>query len=183
MATQTLPCAALGAIETDAELAARARGDDRAFAELYARYAPYVARVAYRLLGNDSEVDDVVQDAFLDARGGIARLEEPGAVRAWLVSITVRRVNKLLARRRRRALCFWRTAEVAPRASDPRDRQPVDDLYEALDKLPPDLRTPWVLARVEDLTLPETARACGVSLATVKRRISEAEQRLERRLG
>jgi RNA polymerase sigma-70 factor (ECF subfamily) len=178
LATQTLTC-----FPADAELAVRARTDDDAFAELYTRYAPYVARVAFRLLGNDSEVDDVVQDAFLDARAGIAGLEDPMAVRAWLVAITVRRVHKLLARRRRSAFCFWRNAEVAPRSSDPRDRQPVDDLYDALDRIPLDLRTPWVLSRVEQLTLPEVARACGVSLATVKRRIAEAEERLERRLA
>lgn len=77
---------------------------------------------------------------------------------------------------------FW-TAELAPRASDPRDRQPVDELYEELERLSPDLRIPWTLHRVEQLTLPETARACELSLATVKRRIAEAEERLERRLG
>ena len=73
--------------------------------------------------------------------------------------------------------------DVSPRASDPRDRAPVDELYDALSRVPADLRIPWVLHRVEHLSLPETAQACEVSLATVKRRIAEAEERLERRLG
>src|SRR5436190_514218 len=69
------------------------------------------------------------------------------------------------------------------RSSDPRDRLPVDELYDALDRLPPDLRVPWVLARIEQSTLPEVARICEISLATVKRRIADADARIERRLA
>jgi RNA polymerase sigma-70 factor, ECF subfamily len=95
----------------------------------------------------------------------------------------VRRTRRFLARRRRRTLFSFWARDFAPRASDPRDRQPVDDLYDALERIPSDLRIPWVLHRVEQLSLPETADACEVSLATVKRRIADAEERLERRLG
>ena len=42
---------------------------------------------------------------------------------------------------------------------------------------------PWTLARVEELTLPEVAAACEVSLATIKRRIALADERLQRRLA
>ena len=77
---------------------------------------------------------------------------------------------------------FW-TVDFAPRSSDPRDRAAVDELYDALSRVPADLRIPWVLHRVEHLSLPETAAACEVSLATVKRRIADAEERIERRLG
>ena len=53
---------------------------------------------------------------------------------------------------------------------------------DALERIPEDLRIPWVLHRVEQLSLPETAEACEISLATVKRRIAEAEERIQRRL-
>lgn len=151
---------------------------------LYDRHARYIAGVVHRILGGrDGEVDDIVQETFIDAIEGIARLEDPLAARAWLVSVAVRRTHRFLARRRRRALfAFW-TDQVAARASDPRDRQPVDELYDALERIPADVRIPWVLHRIEQLSLPETAAACEVSLATVKRRIADAEDRLERRLG
>ena len=166
----------------DAELAIRAKTDESAFAALYARHAPYVARVAFRLLGSDADVDDVVQDTFLDAAGAIGDLLDPNAVRAWLASIAVRRVHKVLRKRHRRTIFSMLFAQVSPSSSDPRDRQPVDELYDALDRIPDELRIPWTLARVEQLTLNEVANICGVSLATVKRRIAEAEERLERRL-
>ena len=153
------------------------------FDTVYAKHARYVAGVVHRLMGDDGELDDIVQETFVDAIDGLARLHDPGAVRAWLVTVAVRRTRRVLARRRRRAMfAFW-AADFGPRASDPRDRQAVDELYDALSKVPEDLRIPWVLHRVEHLSLPETAQVCEVSLATVKRRIAEAEDRLERRLG
>lgn len=153
------------------------------FEALYAKHARYIARVVHRLVGDDGELDDIVQDTFVDAIEGLARLHDPSAVRAWLVTVAVRRTRRVLARRRRRMMfAFW-AADFAPRSSDPRDRAAVDELHDALSRVPADLRIPWVLHRVEHLSLPETAQACEVSLATVKRRIAEAEERIERRLG
>jgi RNA polymerase sigma-70 factor (ECF subfamily) len=153
------------------------------FEALYAKHSRYVAGVVHRLMGQDGEVDDIVQETFVDAIEGLERLRDPSAVRAWLVTVAVRRARRVLASRRRRMMfAFW-TVDFAPRASDPRDRAPVDELYDALARVPADLRIPWVLHRVERLSLPETAAACEVSLATVKRRIADAEERIERRLG
>ncbi len=153
------------------------------FEATYAKHARYIAGVVHRLMGDDGELDDIVQETFVDAIEGLKRLVDPLAVRAWLVTVAVRRTRRVLARRRRRMMfAFW-TVDFAARASDPRDRAAVDDLYDALARVPADLRIPWVLHRVEHLSLPETAAACEVSLATVKRRIAEAEERIERRLG
>ena len=153
------------------------------FEAIYAKHARYIAGVVHRLMGDDGELDDIVQETFVDAIEGLKRLVDPSAVRAWLVTVAVRRTRRVLARRRRRMMfAFW-TVDLAARSSDPRDRAAVDDLYDALARVPADLRIPWVLHRVEHLSLPETAAACEVSLATVKRRIADAEERLERRLG
>jgi len=153
------------------------------FEALYAKHARYIAGVVHRLMGHDGELDDIVQETFVDAIEGLERLRDPSAVRAWLVTVAVRRTRRVLASRRRRMMfAFW-TVDFAARASDPRDRAPVDELYDALSRVPADLRIPWVLHRVERLSLPETAAACEVSLATVKRRIADAEVRIERRLG
>ena len=127
-------------------------------------------------------MDDIVQETFVDAFEGIGRISDPQAARAWLVTVAVRRTRRFLARRRTRELFTFWFSDTAPRSSDPRDRQPVDDLYDALERIPADARIPWVLHRVEQLSLPETAAPCGVSLATVKRRIADAEERLARRL-
>ncbi|MET0594946.1 MAG: RNA polymerase sigma factor [Polyangiaceae bacterium] len=156
--------------------------DDTAFGELYARHAGYVARVVFRLMGDDAEVDDIVQDTFVAAADGIGAVQEPASIRRWLVVIAVRRVRRTLARRRIRRWFGMQMAEMGPRASDPEDRRLVDELYDALDRLPVEVRIPWVLARIEQQPLKDVAEACAVSLATVKRRISDADERLERKL-
>ena len=168
----------------DASLLERLRADDEtAFTEVYRRHARYVAGVVYSLLGDDHELDDVVQETFVDAQAGLADVEAPAAVRRWLVVIAIRRVHKLLARRRIRRWYTSKLAEVSPRSSDPREGRRADDLYDALDRIPAEMRIVWILARAGAMPLQEVADVCEISLATVKRRLTDAETRLERKLA
>jgi len=167
----------------DDVLVARAQaGDDAAFNALYHRHARYIAGVAYRLLGRDSEIDDIVQETFVDALMGLRGLDDPSRLRAWLVRIAVRRVHRRLARRRRQRWIARLVLREAAVASDPRDREQADALYRALDTLPDKVRVPWMLYRIEHAELDDVAKSCGVSVATAKRRIADAEQRIQRRL-
>ena len=134
-----------------------------------------------RLLGGDAEVDDVLQEAFLDAAGALAGLREPAEFRAWLVRIAVRRVYRRLAGKRR-----WRWLQadiqaVTPVVSDPQTRHRVQELYAALSRLPAKLRIPWTQHVIDGETLPEVGRLCDISLATAKRRVADAASRLYRR--
>jgi len=167
----------------DATLVERAgRGDEQAFAQIYCRYARYIAGVAFRLTGDDSAVDDLVQETFVAAHRGLAKMRDPEQLRPWLVTIAVRRsrrhIGKLARARKGRA----EIARSAPRAGDARDTERIDELHEVLDRIPTKYRVPWVLSRVEGMTLNEVADASGWSVATIKRRIAQAEQRLKRML-
>lgn len=167
----------------DARLVELVRGGDaRAFTTLYHRHARYLAGVVFRLTGREPDVDDVLQETFLDAVGAIHQLRDPAGLRSWLAAIAVRRVHKRLSRRRRLRFLERAVELVAPKASDPHDQRRVDELYEVLETLAADVRVPWTLHHVEGETLPEVAALCGVSLATVKRRIADAEARIARRL-
>jgi RNA polymerase sigma-70 factor (ECF subfamily) len=167
----------------DAALVAQARaGNERAFEALYRRHVRYVAGVTYRLLGNDAEVDDVLQEAFLDAAGALGGLRDPAEFRAWMVAIAIRRVYRRLARKRRWQWLQAEVERVTPTASDPQIRQRVQELYDALGRLPPKLRIPWTLHAIDGETLPDVARLCEISVATAKRRIADAAGRLDRRL-
>jgi RNA polymerase sigma-70 factor (ECF subfamily) len=172
-----------GASEDAALVASAIAGNERAFATLYRRHARYVAGVVYRLMGSDAELDDVVQEAFVDASRALASLEDPAGLRGWLATIAVRRVHKRFEKRRRWRWLVVHLEHVGTHVSEPRAREPVDALYEVLDTLPPDLRVPWSLHAIEGETLPEVAKLCGVSLATVKRRIADAAERIQRKLG
>ena len=156
-----------------------AAGSERAFTQIYRRYARYVATVAYRVMGSDAELDDVVQEAFLDASRSIGTLRDAAGLRAWLGRITVRRVYKRLARRRRWRWMLREAQEPSVVFSDPGLRAQLTDLYRSLDALPPKLRIPWILHRIEGETLPDVATMGEISLATVKRRIAAASAHVE----
>lgn len=168
--------------EDDATLVARAAaGDERAFTAIYRRYARYVAGVAFRLMGDESELDDVVQETFVDAHEGLGRIREGATLKGWLVTIAARKVARRIARRQRqRWLTGWlgRTAAVS---ASPAVEGEAFALYQALAGISTDKRIPWALHAIEGLTLPEVAEATGTSLATVKRRIAETNALLEKR--
>jgi RNA polymerase sigma-70 factor (ECF subfamily) len=167
----------------DAELVERVRQqDDAAFALLYGRYARYLGGVVFRLLGVDDEVDDVLQEAFADAVEGIGRLQDPSRLRWWLVTIAVRRVNRVLSSRRRQRRLTSSFAVVAPKSATSASERSLLELQRALDALPTKLRVPWILSRVEELELADVASGCAVSVATAKRRIATADERIRRRL-
>lgn len=159
------------------------RGDQAAFRQLYLRHARYVAGAIVRWMGDDHELDDVIQDTFVRAVERLHTLRSPSHVRPWLVTVAVRFAQERLARRRRRGRLRQEVFHASATASDPRDRAPADELYAALERLSDKLRVPWFLARIEGEKLEDVAVACGVSLATVKRRISQAQARLDRRLA
>ncbi|MBW2732381.1 MAG: RNA polymerase sigma factor [Deltaproteobacteria bacterium] len=158
-------------------------GDERAFFALYSRYARFVAGIAYRLIGDNSEVDDVVQDTFIALDRGIHKLQDPSKVKSWLAIVATRVVRKRLGKRSRRRWLSRQAEEMVPMRSNPNDQDRVELLYQALEKLSPRVRVPWAMHRIEGATLPETAERCGVSLATVKRRISSAAEKLRKQLG
>lgn len=175
-----------GAGPSDAALVVAARaGEAWAQEALYRRHAPRLNAVAYRLLGRDDEVDDVVQDAFVAALTSLGRLEQPDAFGSWAVGILARQIYKKIRRRRllarlglgRAAVAIDVEAILSPSASPERAAE-LRAIYGSLDAMSADLRVPLVLHRVEGYGLEEVAALVGVSLATVKRRIAEADAAL-----
>jgi RNA polymerase sigma-70 factor, ECF subfamily len=156
--------------------------DPRNFDDVFRRYSAYVARVAFRLLGNDSEVDDLVQDVFLEAHRGLGSLREAGALGGWLARICVRRATRRL--RRRRLLSLLSLDTVAERdlpfdaTVSPEQRAEVARLYQRLDRLPAVDRVAWLLRHVEGESLDDMVQLCGCSKSTVQRRLRSAEAQL-----
>lgn len=180
---RSVPSSAPDGAPSDAELVERVQaGDRRSFDTLYLRHARYVAGTVFRVIGDDRELDDIVQESFILACENIERIKDPERFRRWVVTIAIREATRVLRKRRRRSTIGGQLAHGAPGASVPEDLAPAKELYAALDRLPEKLRVPWTLYRIVGESLGDTAQACGVSLATVKRRIAAAEERLERRL-
>jgi RNA polymerase sigma-70 factor, ECF subfamily len=166
---------------TDAELVERARERDAwAIEAIYRRYAKLVASTAHRLLRSDVDVDDVVQDTFMIAFEQLDRLAEPAALRGWLAQIAVSRVHRRF--RWRKWTRLWSGAELEAslhdQASSDASPEQIAELAlidRALGRMALKLRTPWVMRHVIGYRLEDIATACEASLATIKRRLVEAE--------
>lgn len=155
--------------------------------DVYRRYCRYVAAVVLRLEGRQAEVDDLVQEVFVEAARGIRHLREPDAVKGWLATITVRVVRqRLKVRRLRRFLGLDAEIDYAalvdPSAS-PVDKLLVRAVYRVLDQLPVAERLAFSLHHIEGEKLEAVARLCGCSCATAKRRIARAHQAIQERMG
>jgi RNA polymerase sigma-70 factor (ECF subfamily) len=175
-----------GSGPSDAALVTAARANEAwAVEALFQRHAPMMNGLAYRLLGRDAEVDDVVQDSFLQALDHLGSLKEPQAFAAWMGSIVVRSVSKLLRRRKLLTRLGLRRADepidvdtLVGRSVPPDAAVELRRIYAKIDAMPVEVRVPLVLRRVEGLPLEEIAQRTGRSLATVKRRIAEGERAL-----
>ncbi len=169
----------------DAELVARALGGDRwAHEAIFRRYVEDVLALATRMLGSSSEADDVAQDTFAAAFQRLDRLDQPERLRSWLIGIAVHRVRRRFqARRIRRFVGLGSDepglVELASPDSSPETRAELALVDGLLRQLPADERLAWMLHRVEGETLEDVASITGKSLATVKRRISAIDVRLQ----
>lgn len=170
---------------TDEELVQRAVGGDRwAHEAIFRRYVDDVLALATRMLGDSVEADDVAQDTFTAAFAKLATLEQPSKLRSWLLGIAVHRVRRRFqARRWRRFIGIGGEdepglVELASPSASPEIRAELALVDGLLRKLPEDERLAWTLHAVEGETLEDVAAITGMSLATVKRRISAVEVRL-----
>jgi RNA polymerase sigma-70 factor (ECF subfamily) len=155
--------------------------------DIYRRYCRYVAGVIVRLDGRAAEVDDLVQEVFVEAAAGLGRLREPEAIKGWLATIAVRRVRRHLRLRRLwRLLGLDRDASQAgliDPAASPVDRLLLRAVYRVLDDMPTEDRLAFGLHVIEGETLDAVAKLCGCSFATAKRRVSRAQRRIEEALS
>jgi RNA polymerase sigma-70 factor, ECF subfamily len=156
--------------------------------ELVRAHSPYVAGLAYRLLGRDADVDDVVQDVFVSLFRFGASVRDPGAVRGWLATTTVRLAQRRL-RARSSSLRRWlgleerEPAAVTAAGAGAEEHLELARIHRALASVPPQARVAWILRYVEQEQTNDVARLIGCSLTTTKRRIEAAQIAVKRALG
>ena len=147
--------------------------DEEAFAAIYRRWGSLVHTMATRSLGDAHEAEDVTQQVFVGAwRGRHGFRPERGALGAWLVGITRRKIiDALAARTRRMAVVDSAARDATPAGPAETAPDAVLDhvlLVDALHRLPRAQREVLCLAFYEDLTQVQIAERTGVPLGTVK---------------
>ena len=142
-------------------------------------------RVAYGVLRQREDAEDVAQEAFAKAYRSFHQLRDRDRFRAWLVRMTWRLALDRRRSERRRA------ARETIHAADARtvtttdhviEHERAQRLWKAIDALPEKLRVVVVLAGIEEYDLQEVARLLDVPLGTVKSRMFAARAQMRERL-
>jgi RNA polymerase sigma-70 factor (ECF subfamily) len=157
------------------------QGDLDAFAEFVRAFERRIRTVLYRLLDDARDVDEAVQDTFVQAWRHIERFRGDAAPYTWLYRIAV---NEALMRRRRKTLPTTELQETT--LSGGEDAYAAAEarafLIERLRALPIESRAAVVLRDVEGLSNEEVARVLEISLAAAKSRIHRGRMQLREEL-
>jgi RNA polymerase sigma-70 factor (ECF subfamily) len=149
------------------------------FNRLVDDHAPALYRIAYRMVGDGHEAEDMVQETFRSAWKSRQAYEAGRGDRAWLVAILRRRV---VDRWRKPAPPATLASDTSPELSvlppDPLAGEYTDEMQAALAQIPDDLREALLLVVVGELTHQEAADLLDIPLGTVLSRVSRARRRL-----
>jgi RNA polymerase sigma-70 factor (ECF subfamily) len=160
-------------------------GDLESFRVLVHRYESPLHGLIRNLIPDAHEAEDVAQEAFLAAYRRLASYDpERAAFSTWL--LTIARNKCLNARKRRRPAPLAGLPESAGASPPDRDLAEAEWfrlLDRALEALPFEQKTVFVLAEVQGLSLEEVGRVEGVPIGTVKSRLSRAKEKLRSLLG
>lgn len=170
-----------GAAVDELRLAAGLKaGEPWAIPALIERHGAHVRRVLARVLGGgDHEQAELAQEVFVRAWRAGRGLKDPAALKGWLTHIAVFTARAAIRRRRRQRWLhlFADVPETPPAWASPDIAEAARAVYAILDRLPDDQRIPFALRTLGGMNLQETAAACGMSLATTRRRLQAAEKR------
>src|SRR5262245_30251934 len=154
---------------------------EREFEVRLAESAALAFRVAYGVLRNRQDAEDVAQEAFAKAYRSFHQLRDRDRFRAWLVRMTWRLALDHQRGRRRRLVRETAAEQLpAPNAADTaQEHERADRLWAAIDALPEKLRVAIVLANMQGHDVAEVARLLDIPEGTVKSRLFLARQRLK----
>jgi RNA polymerase sigma-70 factor (ECF subfamily) len=183
----------------DSELVKRAqRGNTAAFEELVKRYEHKVYNIAYRMLSNEEEAKDALQDTFIRAYRFIKKFKGDSSFYTWLYRITT---NVCLTRLKRRQGKDNVTVSLDEPVQDEEDmirelpdvkhtpeilferKQTQQAIQTAISELPSDYRSVVVLRDLQGLSNKEVSKALQLSIAAVKSRLHRGRVFLRKKLS
>ena len=176
--------------DSDAQLARAAlAGDRRAYERLVTRHKSALYRLARRYVGDADDAYDIVQEALISAWLGLRRFDPEQQFRAWLYTIALNKCRDYARRRavRRRVLTLFAfdpsaVHDIASHAP-PSPAERLNQLGQAIARLPRRYKEPLLLTVISGLTQRETADALGVTPKAVEMRIRRAKRLLTESLA
>jgi RNA polymerase sigma-70 factor (ECF subfamily) len=159
-------------------------GDREAFRELFRRHRADVARLAYRMIGNQADLEDIVQDVFLQVHRSLSDFRGQSKFTTWLHRVTVNVV--LMNRRAAKSRPVFAAEALVDEDLDGGQRpdeeaarnERVAAFRRVLDRLPEKKRTVFVLHEIEGLSPAEISEIVDAPVLTVRTRLFYARREL-----
>jgi RNA polymerase sigma-70 factor (ECF subfamily) len=172
--------------EHDLELAQRAASGDRgAQRELFLEQRANVHRALYRILGSNRELEDLLQDAFIEIFRALPSFRGDSTLGRWCQTIAVRVAYLTISRRRPPSVALALVEESVASDVDVRRHAQVREaarrLYAALDRIEAKQRIAFALGVIDGKSLAEVAALTETTLFAVKTRVWRARRELMRR--
>ena len=181
--------------DTDAKLLAAAKqempeGQSDAFEQILFRYEKLIHHIARRYFTNREDALDASQDAIIRIYKGLANvtIQEDGSLKAWICTVTANTCLDIVRKRRVATeeltdinISSSPTLPSAEESAITNER--VNEILAAIAKLPDDHRMVLILRDMQGLTYEELTEALGLTLGTVKSRLSRARAALKKMLG
>jgi RNA polymerase sigma factor (sigma-70 family) len=180
-------------MDEEALIASARKGDARAFNQLVLLYQSMAYNVAYRILGQPDAAADATQDAFISAFKAMRKFRG-GSFKAWILRIVTNACYDQLRVKQRRPTESMDDLPVeqdhirymhdpAERPEEYVERQELNQaIQQGIETLPPEQRIIVVLSDVQGLSYKEIADVTGVTLGTVKSRLSRGRAKLRDQL-
>lgn len=163
------------------------RGERDAQAEFYEKYKGDVARTVFKVFGHDPELEDVIQDVFIEAFRSIEKFKGKAKVTTWLYRVAFNVALQRLRKRKRRREVALPPSEIAqPNLETPQKslehREQLDTVYEVLDQLAPKKRIVFILHEFLGLNAKEIGELVDANVLTVRTRLHYARKEFYRRV-
>jgi RNA polymerase sigma-70 factor (ECF subfamily) len=172
----------------DLALARRAaQGDRSAQRDLFVTQRGSVHHTLFRILGSNRELEDLIQDSFLEIFRALHSFRGDSSLSRWCQTIATRTAYLAISRRKPPAVDLVLVEEILPSSADSHRlvevREAARRLYSALDQLEPKQRIAFALAVVDGLPLREVAQLTESTVVAVKTRVWRARRDLMRRVA
>ena len=187
----------------DRTLVARARkGDENAFAELVRKYSGRAYQIAYGVLGNRQDAEEVAEDTFIKIHRALPDFRGDAAFTTWMYRIAMNLARNKYQWNKSRATERHVSIDAPLEGSEENDERRLDlpdtdlppdqkaayneldkDLNTQLEQLPEVYREALVMHNIKEMSYEEIADLLKCKLGTVKSRIARARDELKKRLG
>lgn len=163
-------------------------GQERAFAQLVDLHSERIISLAWRLVGQRDEAEDIAQEAFLRFHRSLPTFRGESSVGTWLYRTVSRlAIDHLRRERLRRKIFFFRSGDkdqpdpldlVPDKSASPQEQLQAQEtgqhMQQVLEKLPPQQKAVFILRHLEQMPLKEIADTLGLKEGTVKAHLHRA---------